>query len=93
MYLESVIASVGHQDLILRIASDIPRIEELPVSTSLLTKLQDEFTIQGENLRQFHINIWSGLGVRDLKIESLTNLHPVVILVCDHQPPHTVHAH
>ena len=61
MYLESVIASVGHQDLILRIASDIPRIEELPVSTSLLTKLQDEFTIQGEHLQQFHINIWSSV--------------------------------
>ena len=49
--LESMIASVRHKDLILRVASNIPRVEELTISTPFLTKFEDEVTIQGENLQ------------------------------------------
>ena len=49
-----MIASIRHKDLILRVASNIPWVEELSISTPLLTKLEDEVTIQGENLQQCH---------------------------------------
>ena len=42
--LQPVVPRVGHQDLVLAVAGNVPRIQKLPIAVSFLSKLQYELT-------------------------------------------------